>query len=257
MFEDNPLEPSPFVFDSHDLSTFVELDNFSTINSSSSSSRQLSPAFPTIAEPQSDLHNLWFNFSNIQDDIINAKSTASQSFTGSPWDFLTLPHDSPDSGTTSTSGGLSPPFAIDPQLMATPATSKAASDFSDDESAKDEHGPEEEDDEDDEGPVTPPPTKPANKVRDRKSVVHSGGIQKKVHVSAVVKTDPFDNPLDDWRPTHEEYQKMSSKEKRQLRNKISARNFRNRRKGEHPLGPFLPYLVTQTLMPANRIYQHA
>jgi hypothetical protein len=36
---------------------------------------------------------------------------------------------------------------------------------------------------------------------------------------------------DDWRPTMEEYQKMSSKEKRQLRNKISARNFRVRRKG--------------------------
>ncbi|KAG8812321.1 hypothetical protein FRC17_002077 [Serendipita sp. 399] len=35
---------------------------------------------------------------------------------------------------------------------------------------------------------------------------------------------------DDWRPTLEEYQKMSSKEKRQLRNKISARNFRVRRK---------------------------
>jgi hypothetical protein len=38
---------------------------------------------------------------------------------------------------------------------------------------------------------------------------------------------------DDWRPTMEEYQKMSSKEKRQLRNKISARNFRVRRKGEN------------------------
>jgi hypothetical protein len=39
---------------------------------------------------------------------------------------------------------------------------------------------------------------------------------------------------DDWRPTLEEYQKMSSKEKRQLRNKISARNFRVRRKGMMP-----------------------
>lgn len=37
----------------------------------------------------------------------------------------------------------------------------------------------------------------------------------------------------DWgdRPSEEEYKKMSSKEKRQLRNKISARNFRHRRKG--------------------------
>lgn len=42
---------------------------------------------------------------------------------------------------------------------------------------------------------------------------------------------------DDWRPTLEEYQKMSSKEKRQLRNKISARNFRVRRKGTNLSAP--------------------
>jgi hypothetical protein len=53
-----------------------------------------------------------------------------------------------------------------------------------------------------------------------------------------VKTDPYDNAADDWRPTPDEYQKMSSREKRQLRNKISARNFRNRRKGEYC--PFPP-----------------
>ncbi|CDZ98490.1 Basic-leucine zipper domain [Phaffia rhodozyma] len=37
-------------------------------------------------------------------------------------------------------------------------------------------------------------------------------------------------PDDDWRPSPEEYKTLSSKQKRQLRNKISARNFRNRRK---------------------------
>lgn len=39
-------------------------------------------------------------------------------------------------------------------------------------------------------------------------------------------------PVPDWgdRPSKEEYEKLSSKEKRQLRNKISARNFRHRRK---------------------------
>ena len=41
-----------------------------------------------------------------------------------------------------------------------------------------------------------------------------------------------EDEADDWRPSPEEYKKMSSKEKRQLRNKISARNFRVRRKGE-------------------------
>lgn len=35
----------------------------------------------------------------------------------------------------------------------------------------------------------------------------------------------------DWRPSPEVFAKMTSKEKRQLRNKISARNFRVRRKG--------------------------
>ncbi|KAF8257817.1 hypothetical protein EI94DRAFT_1756731 [Lactarius quietus] len=95
--------------------------------------------------------------------------------------------------------------------MATPATSKSPSDFGDDDAAKDEHPREEDDEEDDEGPVTPPPVKLSNKGKDRKSAVLSGGVQKKVHVSSV-------------------YQKMSSREKRQLRNKISARNFRNRRK---------------------------
>jgi hypothetical protein len=236
MFEDNPLEPSPFVFDSNDFSTFADFDIFSNAIPSSSSSTHPSPAIPTIVEPQSDLdNNLWFNFSNLNDDLLNSKSTISQPITASPMDFLAFSNDSPDSGTTSSSGGLSPPFTIDPQLMATPATSKASSDFGDDDSAKDEHGHEEDEDEDDEGPVTPPPARHPSKGKDRKPVVHSGGIQKKVHISTVVKTDPLDNPMDDWRPTPEEYQKLTSREKRQLRNKISARNFRNRRKGEHTI----------------------
>jgi len=239
MFEDNPLEPSPFVLDTNDLSSFVDFDNFSNFNSNSSS-RHPSPAVPTIVEPQSDPTNLWFNFSNINDDLLNAKSTIPQPITGSPWDFLTFSDVGPESGTTSTSGDLSPPFTIDPQLMATPATSKALSDFGDDDTSKDEHGHEEEDDEDDEGPVTPPPIRPSGKGKDRKPVVHSGGIQKKVHVSSVVKIDPHDIALEDWRPTPEEYQKMSSREKRQLRNKISARNFRNRRKGAYSQSPFAP-----------------
>jgi hypothetical protein len=38
----------------------------------------------------------------------------------------------------------------------------------------------------------------------------------------------------DWRPDPETLKKMTSKERRQLRNKISARNFRVRRKGMEP-----------------------
>jgi bZIP-type transcription factor MBZ1 len=253
MFEDNPLEPSPFVLDPNDFSTFLDFD----INSSSSS-RHPSPTVPTIVEPQSDLASLWFNFSNVNDDLLNVKPTIPESISGSPWDFLTFSNASPDSGTPSTSSGLSPPFAIDPQLMATPATSKASSDFGDDDAMKDENLHEEEDDEDDEGPVTPPPVRPPNKGKDRKSVVHSGGIQKKVLVSSVVKTDPLDHALDDWRPTPEEYQKMSSREKRQLRNKISARNFRNRRKGEHFPSFYCSFVGIQPfyVFDANRIHQH-
>jgi hypothetical protein len=67
----------------------------------------------------------------------------------------------------------------------------------------------------------------------RKGTVVSGGVRKNngaVMTQAVRRDDePLDD--DDWRPTPEEYKKMSSKEKRQLRNKISARNFRVRRKG--------------------------
>lgn len=46
-----------------------------------------------------------------------------------------------------------------------------------------------------------------------------------------IDADP-DPEGDDWRPSPEVFQKMTSKERRQLRNKISARNFRVRRKGE-------------------------
>ena len=237
MFEDNPLEPSPFVFDSNDFSTFADFDILSNTLPSSSSSSRPSPSIPAIVEPQSDLdNNLWFNFSNIRDDLLNSKPTISQPIAASPFDFLTFSNDSPDSGSTSSSGGFSPPFAIDPQLMATPTTSKTSSDFGDDDAINEEQGHEEdEEDEDEDGPVTPPPVRHPSKGKDRKSAVHSGGIQKKSHVSSVVKSDPQDNNAEDWRPTPEQYQKLSSREKRQLRNKISARNFRNRRKGGYPI----------------------
>lgn len=48
--------------------------------------------------------------------------------------------------------------------------------------------------------------------------------------SVVIENDNDRDEDDDWRPSPEEYKKLSSKEKRQLRNKLSARAFRNRRK---------------------------
>nr|WHL46213.1 bZIP transcription factor [Pleurotus ostreatus] len=50
--------------------------------------------------------------------------------------------------------------------------------------------------------------------------------------SNAIREDRDDDIPADWRPPPEVFQKMSSKEKRQLRNKISARNFRVRRKGD-------------------------
>ncbi|WVQ76035.1 hypothetical protein IAR50_005671 [Cryptococcus sp. DSM 104548] len=57
------------------------------------------------------------------------------------------------------------------------------------------------------------------------------GGKKGGGLSSVVREDGEDLDEDDsWRPSPEEYKKLSSKEKRQLRNKLSARAFRTRRK---------------------------
>jgi hypothetical protein len=57
------------------------------------------------------------------------------------------------------------------------------------------------------------------------------GGKKGGGLSSVVRAEDEDLDDDDsWRPSAEEYKKLSSKEKRQLRNKLSARAFRNRRK---------------------------
>ncbi|KAL1411702.1 hypothetical protein Q8F55_002668 [Vanrija albida] len=57
------------------------------------------------------------------------------------------------------------------------------------------------------------------------------GGKKGGGMSSVVRGDDEEVDDDDsWRPSPEEYKKLSSKEKRQLRNKLSARAFRTRRK---------------------------
>lgn len=103
---------------------------------------------------------------------------------------------------------------------------------------------EDEEDEDEDGDLKsvsrgsslapPAPLKAAGISATRKSasgIIQTGGITKQRVTSAVVALDKDPNDTEDWRPTPEEYKKLSSKEKRQLRNKISARNFRVRRKG--------------------------
>jgi hypothetical protein len=148
---------------------------------------------------------------------------------------------------------------INPQLVGSPAT-VSYSDFDSSESTSpsqnDATSPE------DSGPPVIAPVKVGGHGKARKGTVVSGGIKKSSSASAAAAAkentsaansfmpsttfkprskaaddedgDDDDLPAD-WRPPPEVFQKMSSKEKRQLRNKISARNFRVRRKGKFPV----------------------
>ena len=151
-------------------------------------------------------------------------------------------------------------FAIDPALVGTPSTGQALSEFEHQSPNEEQHedddadvGDDDADDNDNEhapSSVTPTAIAPssstavkvAGKGKNRKGTVASGGIKKnKENAPTPSSTNgggsefgfgkEEDKDSDDWRPSPEEYKKMSSKEKRQLRNKISARNFRVRRKG--------------------------
>lgn len=129
----------------------------------------------------------------------------------------------------------SPVFAIDPQLVGTPSNNSSPESV-EDQSSQDNGdalsiaatSPEE----------LETPVKVGGKGKNnRRGTVQSGGIVKKAPLvkerSSAPQSIEENREPDDWRPSPEEYKKMSSKEKRQLRNKISARNFRVRRKGEN------------------------
>ncbi|KAJ7669468.1 hypothetical protein DFH06DRAFT_1267478 [Mycena polygramma] len=139
-------------------------------------------------------------------------------------------------------------LGIDPSLVGSPAPA-SYSDFSDAHSTSPSDAtssPEES--------TTIAPVKVGGHGKARKGTVVGGGIKKSSSAAAVKENtstastafmpsttfkprankgeddeDEDDLPAD-WRPPPEVFQKMSSKEKRQLRNKISARNFRVRRK---------------------------
>ena len=150
-------------------------------------------------------------------------------------------------------------FAIDPALVGTPGTGQAPSEFEHQNQNEEQHEDDDEDegdddDGDDNDKEHAPPAltfkaaatssstavKVGGKGKNRKGTVVSGGVKKNKENApapspAYTAASEFgfgkdeDKDIEDWRP--EEYKKMSSKEKRQLRNKISARNFRVRRKG--------------------------
>lgn len=178
-------------------------------------------------------------------------------FSGNSSQLMQMPSQSSNasSGVTSaatSASALNSAYAIDPQLVGTPAPSSAADGDVD---SDEEH--EMDNDEDEEEPILVP-IKVGGKGKGRRGTLQSGGVVKKSATGPstvfgslsngesklnsgggkggkATKSEKGDDDgfADDWRPSPEEYQKMSSKEKRQLRNKISARNFRVRRKGTH------------------------
>ncbi|KDQ08759.1 hypothetical protein BOTBODRAFT_558027 [Botryobasidium botryosum FD-172 SS1] len=142
----------------------------------------------------------------------------------------------PSSAISAPSSSASPlnamPFAIDPQLVASPSPT-APTPGPSGENATDDEGDDDDDLDEDEEPLFLKAAKggKVSKIKRPTHTVASGGVVKRTS-AAVSTSKSFDKDSDDWRPSPEEYKKLSSKEKRQLRNKISARNFRVRRKGE-------------------------
>ncbi|KAL5476787.1 hypothetical protein ACEPAI_2973 [Sanghuangporus weigelae] len=151
--------------------------------------------------------------------------------------------------------------AIDPQLTRTPATPTTTTDD------HSENGADQDSDDELSHKLIIAPIKVGGKGKARRGTLQSGGVSKKPALPGPQSIfgslasnegpsapmgrglgqgksfakekisrgqdqddDDKDDDADDWRPSPEEYAKMSSKEKRQLRNKISARNFRIRRK---------------------------
>lgn len=132
---------------------------------------------------------------------------------------------------------------IDPTLVAPPAppaTAQPTHTTQSDELRSPPTHDEESDSEHDSDDEIIKPVKVGGKGRARKGTVASGGVAKRTVSTSIAATNALKEKAaqiakekladEDWRPTPEEYKKMSSKEKRQLRNKISARNFRVRRK---------------------------
>ncbi|EMD34636.1 hypothetical protein CERSUDRAFT_116811 [Gelatoporia subvermispora B] len=212
------------------------------------------PPTPPNVFPSQDISinpDSYFNF-DLSDDFTKLDQFVAPPSTSIGYDFLGaftgasgLQTSSPESasGSGTYSSMEDSPIGIDPQLVGTPLQSQPMSEFGDD----DEEEEEEDDEEREESPSlaadSPEQDFPLAAVKvggrgkaARKGTVQSGGVVKRSGGSGDRKESKpamlstTSSEPDDWRPSPEEYKKMSSKEKRQLRNKISARNFRVRRK---------------------------
>ncbi|KAF5370393.1 hypothetical protein D9758_006920 [Tetrapyrgos nigripes] len=206
------------------------------------------------------------SFFNFLDEELKMDQSLGGAASAAPYDFLSTPMASGSSdvdlnalsalfqpaGNATASSSM---MAIDPQLVDTPAASEAGHDET--EMAADAVKKTEPTEE--KLTLTIAPVKVGGHGKARKGTVQGGGITKKVSsipsapASASVPApapaapssknkenrtspksvdddDDDDDLPADWRPPPEVFAKMTSKEKRQLRNKISARNFRVRRK---------------------------
>lgn len=250
MLVDNQRPQQPFQLPTNisSFEDFFKLDLFP-----SEPSRSPSPHSLPLLSPASPDGNPVSIASQDPESIFNIyleEDYTKDPFGSSSYDFFTsLSSLGASSSSTSPASATSPHFSIDPLLVGTPSTSHTQSEFGDVE--EDESKLEEEDMEDKDIVPEITPVKAGGRGRHRKGTVLSGGVvksppssqrilnkdkenngPKRTTISTVVATGSLKDDLpDDWRPTPEEYKRMSSKEKRQLRNKISARNFRVRRKG--------------------------
>jgi hypothetical protein len=271
---------------------FEELFNMELFGPSSSQSRQgspsravstspssaffsLSPATPPII--QADAFNAMITDPNIDPSLYEQFTLPDPSFdeaigmsapnaslsdagtspaSSTPYDFF-----GSYSGAASISSPDTPPSAtfspekfdmnsMDPRLAVKPVVAPKAQ--------PEEHRsrPEEDsDDSEDDGEDLIKPVKAGGKGKGRRGTVASGGVVKRTSSAVASASGPKDKNDDDWRPSPEEYKKMSSKEKRQLRNKISARNFRVRRKGGYHL--YFTYALPLELIVSPRVHHHA
>ncbi len=231
----SPTVPSSlFTTSSQDINDFLNTELFSSSSSSasspaSSSSLQTPPQSAPLASFADIYSGSSYLFSagdmSVQSDLfnfLNGDMKSAPTFD----DFMTTFGDSQALG-------------IDPSLMSSQSSSSNSSPESSHSSTSPSTSTQ---------PSPIDPVKVAGHGKARKGTVQSGGVTKKsasapsralpkkeakeVHEKENDEDEDLDGDIpDSWRPAPEVYAKMTSKEKRQLRNKISARNFRVRRKG--------------------------